>query len=103
MTGGKQHRRNSQHLRHALLPQFFQPITQDGLGEFKKAVFNRQVGQSLLESPGQPLELFNRQTIATAMTTDQHTMFRCDRSIDLQGHSGGASLTNLFAAREQNR
>ena len=101
VSGGKQHRRHGKHLDDALLAQPFQTISQDGPCEFQKPIFDRQSRKTLFESVGQPLKLGNRQPVATAMTTDQNSMFGCSRSNDLLGHTCGASVSNLFAAVKQ--
>ena len=83
--------------------QVLKPITQDGLGKFKESVVHRDPFQPLFEAVRQALELLDRQTIATAVTTDQNTMLRCIRNIDLQRHTGNASSLNLFGAGEGKR
>ena len=103
MPGREKHGGNGQHFLHALRSQVLETITQDGLGEFKESVFHRKPFQPLFEADRQALELLNRQTIATAVTTDQNTVLLCIRNFDLQRHTGNASSLNLFGAGEGKR
>ena len=103
MPSRKKHGGNRQHFLHALGSQVLESITQDGLGEFKESVFHRKPFQPLFEADRQALELLDRQTIATAVTTDQNTVLRCIRNIDLQRHTRNASSLKLFGAGEGKR
>ena len=72
MSCREQHRWNGQYLRDPPLTQGIEAIAKDRPGEFQIAVFNRHRPQLRTQSVDHLGEFLHRQTVATAMATDQN-------------------------------
>src|SRR5262249_10445165 len=76
MTRGEEHAGHRQNPVHAPGLQAVEPVADDRLREFEKAVIRRILRQALADARGPRLEFLDRLRIAAAMAADHHADLR---------------------------